>query len=211
MDLAAAWESVAALRRVEFVVLLVTIVVPVLSSSMVLTLRHRIKILQSRSSQTQGVFHQGEVSRLEDRSESLSDQLSQARRELAVLRQMTAPRQLSHYQEDLLLERLRGIKTSPVVVTAYAFEEESAVYAKQIAAVLRKANWEVTLNKASMNDFKGVAVSKIALMHQTVPGLRELTQAMTEAKLDIHPHDIHPDTIAGEVPDGTLLVVVGRR
>jgi hypothetical protein len=211
MDFGTFWESVGALRRLELITLLVTMVFPVLSGTLLLGIRHRLKTIQARSSQTQGAFFEDNVERLRSKNKTLTEELSRATREVETLRRQTAPRQITPLQEDILLEKLRGVQAAPVMVAAYAFEEESATYAAEIAAVLRKAHWDVTLNKASMNDFKGVSLGKIDLMHQPVPGLHELAQAFTEARIDLRPHEIRPDTIAGALQDGSLLVVVGRR
>jgi hypothetical protein len=211
MDLWTFWESVAALRRIEFITLVATMIFPVLSGTVLIGIRHRIKTLQAQSAHTEGSFHEDHVLRLENKNSDLVDDLERARRELAVLRRQTAPRQISPIQEDILLEKLRPVKAAPVIVAAYAFEEESASYAAEIAVVLRKAHWDVTFNKASMNDFKGISLGKINLMNQPVPGLRELLDAFTEARLDLRPHEIPPDSIAGQLQDGSLIVVVGRR
>jgi len=137
--------------------------------------------------------------------------LETAQTELTALQHLAAPRQITAFQEDVLLDKLRGVKAAPVIVSAYAFEEESVSYATQIAAVLRKANWDVTLNKTSMNDFKGVSLGKINLMNQPVSGLRELSQALADAHLDLHQREIRQESIAGQLQDGCLLVVVGRK
>ena len=211
MTWGALWESVAALRRVEFVTLLITLIVPLLSGTVLLTLRQSIKTLQSDSSQNQISFYEERVGRLERQNHTFALELQQARGHINTLQTAVAPRQISPYQTDLLLDRLRGVKAAPVLVAAYAFEEESALYAADIAAVLRKAHWDVSLNKASMNDFKGISLTKIDLMHQPVAGLRELSDALTEAKIDVRPREIKPDSIAGSLQDGTLLIVVGRK
>jgi hypothetical protein len=205
------WESVAALRRAEFITLIVTLVLPLLSGTILLTLRHRIKTLLDQTTQIQGAFYHDSVERLVEKNDALSHRLGTAGTELTTLRQVTAPREITSVQEDILLEKLRGASAAPVIVAAYAFEDESASYAAEIAAVLRKAGWNVSVNKSSMNDFKGISLGKIALMHQPLSGLHELAQAFTEARLDLRQRDIHPDTIAGQLEDGRLLVVVGRK
>jgi hypothetical protein len=211
MDFWAFWQSVAALRRVEFITLIVTMVVPVFSGTVFLTLRQRIRTLQSQSTANQSAFYDDNVERLKYRNRVLGEELSRAQKELTALRPLAVGRQITPLQQDILLEKLRGVHAAPVIVAAYAFEEESASYAAQIAAVLRNANWDVTLNKASMNDFKGISLGKIDLTHQPVPGLRELAQAFSEARLDLREHDIQSDTIAGALQDGSLLIVVGRK
>jgi len=205
------WDSIAALRRAEFITVIVTMLVPLLSGTVLLTLRHRIKTLLNQTTQIQGAFYHDSVERLVEKNRALSHHLGTAGQELTMLRQVTASRQITPVQEDILLEKLRGVRAAPVTVAAYAFEEESASYAAEIAAVLQKAGWNVALNKSSMNDFKGISLGKIALMHQPLAGLHELAQAFTEAHLDLRQRDIHPDTIAGALQDGCLLVVVGRK
>jgi hypothetical protein len=211
MDITVFWESVAALRRAEAITLVITMIVPLLSGSILFTLRHRIKTLQRQSLEIQEESHQGETERLARANRRLEQDLENVKKETSALRQMTAPRSLTPLQEDILLENLRGVQSSPVIVSAYAFEEESAVYAIQIAAVLRKANWDVTVNKASMNDFKGISFGTINLMHRPLSGMRELAQAFQRAHLDFRQRDILPDSIAGPLQDGSLLIVVGRK
>jgi len=211
MGWVAFWDSVAALRRTEFITVIAMMVFPLLSGTLLLTLRHRIKTLLNQTTQIQGAFFHDSVERLVEKNRTLSHHLGTAGQELTILRQVTASRQITSAQEDILLEKLRGVNAAPVIVTAYAFEDESASYAEQIAFVLRKAGWRVMMNKSSMNDFKGISLGKIALMHQPLSGLHELAQAFTEARFDLRQRDIHPDTIAGQLQDGCLLVVVGRK
>jgi len=211
MDLWTFWQSVASLRRVEFIMLIMTIVVPVLSGTVVLTLRQRIRILLNQTGETRGAFYHDHVEQLTIKNHALTRELSDAQAQIASYKKITAPRQLSAVQEDILLEKLQGVKAAPVIVAAYAFEDESAHYAAQIAAVLRKAHWDVSVNRASMNDFKGITLGKINLMHQPVAGLRELSQAFADAHLDLRQNEVRPDTIAGQMQDGSLLVVVGRK
>jgi len=211
MDLWTFWQSVAALRRVELVTLIVTMVVPLLGGTILLSLRGRIRTLLERSSETQTAFYHDNVSHQEYTIQVLRDELRQAKNELSTIKSVHAPRHITSAQEDLLMEKLRGVKAAPVIVSAYAFEEESADYAAQIASALRKAGWTVTLNKASMNDFKGISLGKVALMHQPLSGLHELAQAFAEARLDLRQRDVSLDTIAGPLQDGALLVIVGRQ
>jgi len=205
------WESIAALRRAEFITVIATMALPLLSGTLLLTLRHRIKTLLNQTTQIQGAFFHDSVERLVEKNRALSHHLGTAGQELTILRQVTASRQITSVQKDILLEKLHGVSAAPVIVAAYAFEDESASYAAEIAAVLRKAGWSATLNKSSMNDFKGLSLGRINLMHQPLAGLHELAQAFTEAHLDLRQRDIHPDTIAGTLQDGCLLIVVGRK
>jgi len=205
------WQSVAMLRKAEFVTLVVTMIVPLLGGTLLLTLRHRIRALQDQTTQIQAAFYHESVEHLQEKNHALAHRLGTAGTELDTLRQVTAPRHITSVQEDILLEHLRGVNASPVIVSAYSFEDESASYAGQIAAVLRKAGWKVSVNKASMNDFKGVSLGEVALMHQTLSGLHELVQAFTEAHLDLRQREIGLDSIAGQLEDGSLLVIVGRK
>jgi ribosomal protein L18E len=211
MSLLTFWESTAALRRIEFVTLIVTMIFPIVCSTVLLTIRHRIKSLQTVSSENQGAFYEDTVGRLEHKNRTVSEELTEAQVELKQLRRVAAPRQITSLQEDILLDRLRGIQASPVIVAAYAFEEECAAYAAQIAGVLRKAGWDVTLSKASMNDFKGISLGQVNLTHQSLTGLHPLAQAMTEAQMELRQREIKLDSIAGQLQDGSLLVVVGRK
>jgi len=211
MDLWAFWQSVAALRRAELITLIVTIVVPLLGGPLLLSLRYRIRTLLERSSETQTAFYQDNISHRDYTIQVLRDELRQANREMSTFKSVHAPRQLTAAQVDILVEKLRGVNAAPVIVSAYAFEEESASYAAQIATALRKADWTVTLNKASMNDFKGISLGKVALMHQPLAGLHELAGAFAEAHLDLRQREISLESIAGQLQDGALLVIVGRQ
>lgn len=211
MDLWAFWQSVAALRRAELITLIITMVVPLLGGTFLMSLRYRIKTLLDRSHETQTAFYQDNVSHRDYTIQVLRDELHRSKGELSSFKSVHAPRKLSAAQEDILVEKLRGVTAAPVIVSAYAFEEESASYAAQIAAALRRADWSVTLNKASMNDFKGISLGKVALMHQPLAGLHELAEAFTEAHLDLRQREISLDSIAGQLQDGSLLVIVGRQ
>src|SRR5258708_25097019 len=145
------WDSVADLRQFEHVFLLIIMIVPILCGTVVLSIRHRIKTLLTQSNESQGYTYSEHIQKLESRNRLWEKDLASTRKDLSNLRGLTAPRQLSAMQEDILLEKLRGIKAAPVIVSAYSFEEESAAYAQQIAAALRNAGWDVTYNKSSMN------------------------------------------------------------
>jgi hypothetical protein len=209
--MSALWDSVADLRRVEFVVLLVMMITPILCGTVLLSIRSRLKTLQTQSSESQGFSYQETTEKLHTKNARLERELESARKELASLRQVTAPRHITESQESIVIEKLHGVKAAPVIVSAYAFEEESAAYGAQIAAALRKAGWEVTLNKASMNDFKGVSLGTVNLMRRPLAGLRELAAALTAAHVDLHQREIAPESVAGSLEDGSLLVVVGRK
>jgi hypothetical protein len=205
------WNSVTALRQIEFVTLLVAMIVPILCGTVLLSVHYRVKTLVNKTTVIQGVSYEGNVQRLENTNRALTHELQVAQTELAGLRHVTAPRQITESQEDIILEKLRGVQGSPVIVSAYAFEAESAAYAAAITAVLRKAGWEATMNKSSMNDFKGVSLGAVNVMHRSLPGEHELAQAFAAARMELHQRQIAPDTIAGQLQDGCLLVVVGRK
>ena len=205
------WDSVADLRQIEFIVIVVAMIIPLVCGTFLLTVRARIKTLQTQSNQSQGFSYQENVKKLETQKRRLEAGLESSGHELSALRRVTAPRQITELQENILLEKLRGVQAAPVTVAAYAFEEESASYAAEIAATLRKAGWEVTLSKASMNDFKGISLGTVNLMRRPISGLHELAEAFTAAHLELHQREIPPDTIAGPLQDGSLLVVVGRK
>jgi len=205
------WNSVTSLRQIEFATLLVAMIVPILCGTILLTVHYRVKTLVNKTTTIQGVSYEENVQRLENTNRALVQELRTAQIELGGLRHVTAPRQITISQENILLEKLRGVNASPVMVAAYAFEDESANYALQIAAALRKAGWEVTMNKASMNDFKGVSLGTVNLTRHPIHGLHELAQAFAEAHVDVHQREIPSDSIAGQLQDGSLLVVVGRK
>jgi hypothetical protein len=205
------WNSVLDLRRIELILLLLGMITPVLCGSLLLTLRSRVRNLIDQSQQSEGYSHHETTRKLESQKQGLVSELMSARRELNGLQRVTAPRQLSEMDARLLIDQLRGIHAAPVLVAAYNFEEESYGYASQIAAALRQAGWDVRLNKASMNDFKGITVGSVNLMRRPVAGQRELSQALEAAHVDIHQREISPDSIAGSLEDGSLLVVVGRK
>jgi hypothetical protein len=207
----AIWESVTDLRRIEFIALLVGMITPVLCGTILLTVRQRVKTLIDQSNQSQTFAHHESVQKLETLKQRLESDLVNTQKGLSALRRVTAPRQLTQADGDLLIEKLRGVKAAPVIVSAYSFEEESYDYAEQIAGALRQAGWDVTLNKASMNDFKGVSLGSVNLMRKPLSGLRELAEALATAHVDVHQREIAPDTIAGSLQDGSLLVVVGRK
>jgi len=205
------WDTVADLRRIEFIAILITMIVPLLSGTLILKIRHRIKTLQTLTSQNQGSTYQENIHGLGAENNRLSKELTSAHNELIMLRRINAPRHMTELQEQILIGQLRGVQAAPVIVAAYAFEDESAAYAAQIAAALRKANWTVTLIKASMNDFKGVSLGTVNEMRRPMTGQHELAQALTAAHVELHQHEISPDSIAGPLQDGSLLVVVGRK
>ncbi len=205
------WNSVAALRRIEFVTLVLTMLAPVLGGTVLLTLRYRVKSLINQSTESRGLSYEENVQRLELSNHQLRHDLEKAQTELGGLRQVTAPRQITESQQNLIVEKLRGIQAAPVIVSAYAFEAESAAYAAAITAVLRKAGWDASMNKASMNDFKGVSLDAINLLNRSISGEHELAQAFAAAQIELHQRQIAPDSIAGQLQDGCLLVVVGRK
>jgi hypothetical protein len=205
------WESVSDLRRIEFIVILVTMILPIISGTVLLTIRQRIKTIHTQSTRNQGTTYQENVQALQEEKERQGRELANARGELSILRHVTAPRKITEAQEIALIDHLSGVKAAPVIVSAYAFEEESAAYAEQIVLVLRKAGWQASLNKTSMNDFKGISLGTINLTRKPIVGLHELAQAFTAARLELRQRETAPDSIAGQLQDGSLLVVVGRK
>src|SRR5688572_9811187 len=123
------WGSVTELRQIEYIALLITMIVPIVSGTILFTVRHRIKTIQTLSNQNQAASFRDNVHDLAMNKHQLIQELSTARKEVAALRRLTAPRQIDERQETILLERLRGVQASPVIVSAYAFEEESQSYA----------------------------------------------------------------------------------
>lgn len=205
------WNSVAVLRQIEFVALLVTMIVPVLCGTVLLTVHYRVKALVNKTTVLQGSSYEESIQRLSNMNHALSQELQIAQTELGTLRHITAPRQITEFQENVLIEKLRGVTMAPVIVAGYTYEEESVAYAEQIAAALRKAGLDVTLNKASMNDFKGISLGTVNLMRRPINGLHELAQAFSAAHMELHQREISSDSIAGSLQDGSLLVVVGRK
>jgi hypothetical protein len=211
MPLAAFWGSVLILRKIEFIATVTVMTVTVTGGIILLTVRHRIKTLQTIASESQTLTYQGNVHNLQTQNRRLTEDLSRSRDELGPLRRVTAPRQLSESQAHIMLAKLRGIQTAPIVVCGFAYEEESATYASQIAAALRQAGLEVTYNKASMNDFKGIGLGEINRLGHPLAGAPELVRAFTDAGIELHRREITPESIAGSLQDGSLLIVVGRK
>ncbi len=205
------WDNVLALRKIEFFTTLVMIVVPLLGGAVLLTLRHRIRFIQTETTETQGFSYQQTVEHLHSKTQTLDKELRHAKSQIGSLERITAPRQLSEAQQKQIVVQLRGVKASPVIVAAYAFEEESANYAGEIAGVLRKSGWDVSVKRASMNDFKGVSLGIVNLTQRPILGLRELAQAFEAAHVELHQRQISADSIAGQLDDGSILVVVGRK
>ena len=205
------WDSISSLRQIEFIVIGVVMIVPLVCGSILFSVRHRIKTLQTQTSQSLGFSYQETVRKLEAQKHRLATGLESSGHEVAALRRINAPREITEQQENILVEKLRGVRAAPVTVSAYAFEDESAAYAAQIAGALRKAGWDVTLAKSSMNDFKGISLGTVNLMRRPINGLHELAEAFTAAHLELHQREIAPDSIAGSLQDGSLLVVVGRK
>jgi len=193
------------------VALLVAMIVPVVCGSILLTVHYRVKALVNKTTVIQGSSYEETLQRQENINRTLNQELQIAQAQLSTLRHVTAPRRLTEDQAQLLVGQLRGIKGSPVIVSAYAFEEESATYATQIAGALRNAGWEVTFNKASMNDFKGIRLATITQSPHPLQGQRELAQAFDAADLEVRQHQVAPDSIAGDLANGSLLIVVGRK
>ena len=205
------WESVTDLRRIELVALLVGILTPVLCGTILLTVRARVKTLMDRSSRSQGFSNEESVRKLETQIRHLEADLAVARQELGGLRRVTAPRALTEADQDSIVQRLRHAQGAPVIVAALVDDEESYAYATQIAASLRQAGWGVSLNRASMNDFRGVGLATVNLMQRPLAVMRPLAAALAAAHVDARERTILPDSIAGSLQDGSLLVVVGRK
>jgi hypothetical protein len=205
------WDSVAALRKIEVLMILLSVGVPFFCGTVLFTVRHRIHHLLTRASETRGLSYQDNVERLENTNRLLSQDLKTAQGELSSLHRVLAPREISPAQEAVLLEKLSGVPGAPVILCSYALNEESAAYAEQLAGVLRKAGWSASLNRGSMNDFQGMTVGAVNLSGQKLPGSHELAQALLAASLDLRQVEVRPNSIAGRLEDGSLLVVVGRK
>src|SRR5882724_6282002 len=172
------WDSVADLRQIEFILLVVAMVTPLVCGTIVLTVRQRVKTLLTQSTESTGFSYSENVRKLASQKEHIQADLQRAHQELGTLRRVTAPRQLPAEDEQRLVSSLRGVRAAPVIVSAYNLEDESYAYAKAIASAIRQAGWEVTVNKSSMNDFKGVTLGTINLMQRPLTGLKELDHAL---------------------------------
>src|ERR1700690_323707 len=104
------WDSVTDLRRIEFIFLLIAMITPLVCGTFLLTIRHRIKTLQTQTIQSQGFSYQEKVKKLETQKRHLEAGLESTGHELSSLRRVTAPRQITENQENILVEKLRGVQ-----------------------------------------------------------------------------------------------------
>lgn len=205
------WESVLILRKIDTVATWITIAVPVVSALVMFTVRHRMRTLETQHSTQMTLSHDAEVRRLAEANRELHASLKHSGKEITSLKKIIEPRILTQSQADVILKRLEGVTPLPVVVAAYGFDEESAGYGEQIAAVLKDADWPVTYTKSSLNDFKGVSVNMVSVVPPQSPALYALVEAFTAARFDLRRFEVRTDSIADPIKDGSLIVVVGRK
>lgn len=188
-----------------------TVASPILFGSMLFTLRHRIRTLETHKNLNEALTYEEEVGQLRNAKHELTHELENMKSEMSDLKVIASPRELTEAEEKIILATLSDVKPTTVVISAYAFDDESAGYATQIGAVLRKAHWEVYFNKASMNEFKGITVTSFKKPFQELPGQRELAKAFLAAGLRLRQIRVRPDSIAGPLQDGAILIVVGSK
>jgi hypothetical protein len=145
--------------------------------------------------------------------ENQVQELEKQKKEFERLRSEIEPRRISNDQHNTIKYVLSTAPKCPklVVVASFMMDTESRDYGDQIGAVLREAEWEVNVYKTSLNDFKGIGITCITAKQQPLPGYFELVNAMKLAEIKVDPYEVRDNSIGGALPEGTILIVVGRK
>ncbi|WP_411728667.1 hypothetical protein [Methyloglobulus sp.] len=133
------------------------------------------------------------------------------RRGFERLKAETAPRKISDEQRVNLKKALLQTSGSNVIVASFMVDSESGDYADQIDSVLREAGWVSTVRKTSLNDFKGLGITCVTAKQQALSGYSELVASFSSEGIRMEPYQAREKSISGNLPDGTILIVIGRK
>ncbi len=127
------------------------------------------------------------------------------------IKKQVEPRTLTPKQRKNLISTLKSEGRRKVIVASFLFDPESKSFGDQLSLVFKDANWKVSHYKSSVNEFEGVVVTCITAKQEALPGYNTLVNALKTAGVKISNAQIREKTIPAALPEGTLLVVVGRK
>lgn len=131
--------------------------------------------------------------------------------DLKSVQDQISPRQLTATQKEILIKMLSSRKGTFLIVASYVFDPESKDYGDQLSTAIKKAGWNVTHYKSSTNDFNGISISCISSRQILSPGYVELNAALKAAGINLKTIQIRQNSIVGSLPDGSILLAIGRK
>lgn len=152
-----------------------------------------------------------EQERLRNQNLELSLQVEKERVARLQLEERVAPRSLDKEKRTALVKALSADPHHRVVIASLMVDPESANYGDLLEGVLKEANWDVTHVKDSLNDFKGISLFCVTTYERPLPGYQTLLLAIQGAGMNLQTVPVCPKSIGADLPEGTLLILVGRK
>jgi hypothetical protein len=138
------------------------------------------------------------------------EQADGAARESEELRVAARPRSISADQR-LSLERVLRPHPAAVIIASKLLDSESAAYGEQLAVAIGAAGWRTQHYRTSLVDFQGVAVSSITSKGEPLAGQDTLIAALQRAGVSLRTVPVPTGSVGGDLPEGTLLLVIGHK
>lgn len=149
------------------------------------------------------------MTRLQNDYSHALDSITQLNSQVETLRTTAVPRSLTPEQEKQLVRTLSKVVGVPVVIVSRMSDGESMDYGNQFGECIQKAGWEVSFNKLSLNDFKGVWVGYIGTNSEPTT-LTALVTSLTEIGVPLTNVTVRADSIGGQL-NGRIGLIVGRK
>jgi hypothetical protein len=96
-----------------------------------------------------------------------------------------------------------------VVVISKMLDGESSEYADQIAAAIQKAGWEVSRNRSSLHNFRGLTAAMIG-ENSSKEDVAAVVGPLMAAQIPFQPQALNSNQVSG-VLNGKVAIVVGRK
>jgi len=170
----------------------------------VLILGTRQALLQKKADARKRSEVDRQINEAQQRVEAQQEEFEQ-------LKAATAPREISDAQKSVLKNALSKLPPRGIIVASFAMDPESGDYGSQISAALQECGWQAELRKSSLNDFRGIGISCVTAKGQPLPGYGELISAFQSAQITMEPMRPRDKSIGGKLPEGSILILVGRK
>jgi hypothetical protein len=141
---------------------------------------------------------------------SARDAAEASQRELAELKEKSAPRRIATAQREALLPVLRRLNGRPVAVACRMMDGESCDFAMDLAGVLRQAGCAVPdLIKTSLNDLPGY-LALVAHGEVAADVLQTIDAALKAAQIPARVEPVQPNSV-GMWYQNAAHIIVGRK
>jgi hypothetical protein len=139
----------------------------------------------------------------------LRSELIETSKKARELEEKTAPRHITEEQCSIIVNHLSKSQPFPVVVISKMLDGERSEYADQIAAAIQKAGWEVSRNRSSLHNFRGLTAAMIG-ENSSKEDVAAVVGPLMAAQIPFQPQALNSNQVSG-VLNGKVAIVVGRK